>query len=270
MLTSARKKKSLKSIFMNHKGKVADKWESYLDIYEDELAKYRCTKFPVLEIGVQNCGSLEVWAKYFEESELILGVDIVEELKNVCFADPRIKTYIIDANNLSRNFSNQYGHPIIIIDDASHQSIDIISTFLKMFPLLRDGGLYVVEDMCCSYWKEFNVNAKLSSVGFFKSLVDIINYEHWEDRVALDQKLKVLGEENFQNLLDIMNSIRSIKFVNSMCFVEKLDANSSGQLKSRLVVGDESVLGFKAENGQKVGELERTKRDFTFDDADLF
>ena len=44
--------KSIKSLFFSHKGKVADKWGSYLDVYEEELAKYRQTKFPILEIGV--------------------------------------------------------------------------------------------------------------------------------------------------------------------------------------------------------------------------
>jgi hypothetical protein len=48
-----------------------------------------------------------------------------------------------------------------------------------MFPLLRDGDLYVAEDLCCSYWKEFNNKARMSSIAFFKLLADIINFEHW-------------------------------------------------------------------------------------------
>ena len=108
MLRLFNRKKSLKSLFFNHKGKVADKWASYLDVYEDELAKYRQTKFPILEIGVQNCGSLEIWAKYFHNSSKIIGVDIIEALKKVSFEDKRIEVKICDSNQLHLDYLKKF------------------------------------------------------------------------------------------------------------------------------------------------------------------
>lgn len=263
------KKKSLQSLFFGHKGRVADKWVSYLDIYENEFIKYRQTKFPILEIGVQNCGSLEVWAKYFYNSEKILGVDIVEQLRDLSFDDERIETFISDANLLYKGFFDKFKNPIIIIDDASHQSNDIVNTFLTMFPLLRDGGVYVVEDLCCSYWTEFNNDTQMSSMGFFKSLVDVINFEHWDKKEKLKQQIDILGVVQFDQLTAVMNSIKSVRFYNSMCFIEKIEKNSSNKIRDRIVVGEQCVLGFKAVNGQTISDLKITKRDFAFDDSDL-
>ncbi len=269
MFEKFRKRKSLQLLFLGHKGKVADKWESYLDIYEDEFAKYRQTKFPILEIGVQNCGSLEIWAKYFYNSEKVLGVDIEERLRDLSFDDGRIETFISDANYLYKHFSRKFKNPIVIIDDASHQSKDIVNTFLTMFPLLKDDGVYVVEDLCCSYWTEFNKETPMSSMGFFKLLVDVINYEHWDKNEKLKQQIDILGVVQFDQLKAVMNSIKSVRFFNSMCFIKKTEKKSSNKIRKRIVVGDECVLEFKAINGQSINELKCTKRDFAFDDSDL-
>ena len=40
----------------------------------------------------------------------------------------------------------QIGRPSIIIDDGSHKSDDITTSFKYLFPKLKNGGLYVVED----------------------------------------------------------------------------------------------------------------------------
>ena len=41
----------------------------------------------------------------------------------------------------------------IVLDDGSHISKHIRSTFNTVFPLLADGGLYIVEDLHAAYWR---------------------------------------------------------------------------------------------------------------------
>ena len=41
----------------------------------------------------------------------------------------------------------------LIIDDGSHVSKDIITSFARYFPLLKSGGMYIIEDLHASYWK---------------------------------------------------------------------------------------------------------------------
>ena len=80
-------------------GKVSDKWESYLPFYDTLLAPIRDNKLNLLEIGVQNGGSLETWSKYFENAENIIGCDIDENCNLLKYDDPRVKVIVGDANN---------------------------------------------------------------------------------------------------------------------------------------------------------------------------
>jgi hypothetical protein len=57
-------------------GKVSDKWASYLGYYDTLFASLRDSPVSMLEIGVQNGGSLETWSRYFEAGERFIGCDI--------------------------------------------------------------------------------------------------------------------------------------------------------------------------------------------------
>src|SRR5206468_3414241 len=88
---------SLVDTFLGHDGHVSDKWEHYLAIYELELARFGANPIHLLEIGVQNGGSLEIWAKYLPTGSSIVGLDIDpacaslptgEKLGRVAFYNP--------------------------------------------------------------------------------------------------------------------------------------------------------------------------------------
>ena len=51
-----------------------------------------------------------------------------------------------------RQLVSEYGGFDIIIDDGSHLNDDVIKTFNILFPLLRQDGIYVVEDTQTAYW----------------------------------------------------------------------------------------------------------------------
>ena len=70
----------------------------------------------------------------------------------------------------------------IVIDDGSHQSNHIITSFKFLFTFLNNNGVYVVEDLQTSYFPRYggsriNLKKKNSSMNFIKSLTDSINYE---------------------------------------------------------------------------------------------
>jgi len=70
----------------------------------------------------------------------------------------------------------------IVVDDGSHCSSDIITSFKHLFPHVRMGGLYVIEDMQTSYWPSFGGTSDEltnpgTSVGFAKELIDGLNHE---------------------------------------------------------------------------------------------
>ena len=57
--------KNFHTLTIEHKGKISDKWNLYLDIYERIFCSLRNKPISLLEIGIQNGGSLEIWASYF-------------------------------------------------------------------------------------------------------------------------------------------------------------------------------------------------------------
>ena len=165
----------------------------YARHYQRHFESLRQEKLNVLEIGIggyQNPKdggqSLRMWKAYFPKSN-ILGIDIYDKSYH---DENRIKTFIgsqVDEDFL-RRVAAEIGTIDIIIDDGSHYNDHVIKTFKILFPLLNPNGIYVVEDLQTSYWDEVigehwggssDLMASHTSMNFFKSLVDGLNYEEF-------------------------------------------------------------------------------------------
>lgn len=175
--------KTLTDMYQDHIGKLSDKWEFYLREYERVLKDYRKRNISLLEIGIQNGGSLEIWERFFSNAKIIIGCDINKKCRELTYNKENIFIVIGDSNesevkNEILKIESEFD---IIIDDGSHMSSDIIRGFFNYFPLLKKDGIFIVEDLHCSYWKEFEggLYDSTSSISFFKALVDIVNHEHW-------------------------------------------------------------------------------------------
>lgn len=246
---------SLSELYAQHSGLSSDKWNLYLKKYDQLFTNLRSQPINVLEVGVQNGGSLEIWAKYFYNASLIVGCDINPKCGALQFEDSRIRMVVGDINSNEtcaeiENLSAQYN---IVIDDGSHTSPDIIQTFLRIFPALSDDGIYIAEDLHCSYWDEFcgGINYEFSSMNFFKSLCDIVNFEHWgTNQTRCDHLSKFIG--NFaEDKEKLLSKIHSVEFINSMCIITKKHSEYN-VLGRRQVVGDVQVV---AENKRLHGTL---------------
>lgn len=233
----------IKELVANHTGKVVDKWSSYLDVYDSILQPYRDKPINILEIGVANGGSLDVWSEYFPNAEHIVGCDINPECGNLTYSDDRISIVVGNANESPtlesiKEICSRYD---IIIDDGSHVNPDIIKTFSFYYPLLSSAGVYIVEDLHTSYWDGWGggLHSPMSAMAFFKRLADIPNYEHW--RISRTRKNYL---RFYEQLLDIsfnessLSTINSIMFTNSMVVVYP-KAVPQNKLGKRLVRGDD-------------------------------
>jgi hypothetical protein len=160
----------------------------YTQHYDLHFRKYRRKNNSILEIGVgggnkpyAGGGSLRMWKAYFPNSK-IFGIDIFDKTYH---NEDRIKTFCgsqVDEDFLKKALS-EIGDVDIIIDDGSHINEHVIKTFHLLFPHLRSGGIYVIEDVQTSYWHEFGGSldkfTHLTSMNFLKSLVDGLNYEEF-------------------------------------------------------------------------------------------
>jgi len=252
---------SLKKIFLEHKGKISDKWSLYLEVWNEFLAPYREESIRLLEIGIQNGGSLEIWGKYFKNAEKLIGCDIDQNCLKLRYEDDRVKIVVADANSEYGQqeilkYSNQFD---IIIDDGSHKSDDIIQSFIKYFPYLNDDGLYLVEDLHCSYWKDYNggLHNPFSAMAFFKRLTDILNYEHWRNNKARSSLLVDFAEKFNLQLEDFdLLRMHSIEFINSCCVIKKASPDKN-ILGKRMVMGedDQIVPGIKRLNKTTIHDI---------------
>jgi len=237
---------TLEELFSQHKGKVTDKWCHYLGQYERILKAYRSNPIFLLEIGVQNGGSLEIWGQYFQAARKIVGVDIDPKCSCLAYDDPRIAVVVGDANS-KRTQEAILVHASefdVIIDDGSHQSGDIVKAFARYFPVLSAGGVYVVEDLHCSYWEEHGggLYHPFSAVTFFKRLADIVNHEHWGIGAPPAEILKgFFSRYGFELDQVALESVRSVEFTNSLCVIRKQGTEHIGPL-ARVVAGSEALV----------------------------
>jgi cephalosporin hydroxylase len=100
----------------------------------------------VLEIGIYNGDSLKLWNNYFRQAS-IFGIDI--EPKSQYDTDI-IKTFVADQANRSQlqSFIDTHGGDFdIIIDDGGHYMEQQQISFGFLFPFVKPGGYYVIEDV---------------------------------------------------------------------------------------------------------------------------
>ena len=137
------------------KGLFHDYLEAY---YTEEFANpERVTS--VLEIGVQNGGSLILWHEWFTNAKIV-GIDIMDAcLNNYKEASlgrefPRIEIIIADGYDKSvvgPHKDNSYDY---IIDDGPH-SIESMKIAIELWmPKVRQGGKLIIEDVQSVEWFE--------------------------------------------------------------------------------------------------------------------
>ena len=151
----------------------------YFEIYEKYFNEIRFKKLKILEIGIENGGSLRTWKKYFPNSKIV-GLDI----KKMNFVIKNVD--LIEGDQSSTQVLNKiitkYKAFDIIIDDGSHFTKHVIKSFKCLFSTIKNDGLYIIEDLQTSYFPRYggsriNLRKKNTSLNFFTDLTDSINYE---------------------------------------------------------------------------------------------
>jgi hypothetical protein len=265
---------NLHDFFQNHKGKISDKWTLYISEYEDLFKEFRDKEINLFEIGVQNGGSLEIWAKYFPKAKRIIGCDINKVCENLVFSDPRISIIIGDANSdsVEEQISRSVSGLDIIIDDGSHNSSDIINSFSRYLKYIKYDGLYIIEDLHASYWKSYEGGLfnPFSAIAFFKRLIDITNFEHWPN---LQSRTKFIQPYIDKWRLSIRDhdlcKIHSIEFINSICVVS-VKPHEKNLLGDRIIVGSDGDVYPEIKDQLGMHTTEKPTDNFINNKFDLF
>jgi len=238
--------KTIDELHRSQTGKSSDKWASYLQVYDRILSPYKDAPVRLFEVGVQNGGSLDVWSRYFSNAKSIVGCDIDPVCRNLVYDDKRISVVVgnVNTENVFNEITAHSGTYDIIIDDGSHLSDDIISTFIIYFQILSPGGIYIVEDTHTMYWDNYQggILKQTTAHGFFKLFVDLINYEHWKEDLSIQNLFATFLPRS--SILPFMKEgcVEGIEFYNSMVIIRKSKYPSHSKLGERLVVGSEAIM----------------------------
>jgi hypothetical protein len=167
----------------NRGGAVLDKWVHYFPIYHRHLDRFRGKPVRLLEIGVYRGGGLDMWSRYLGPDAKLVGLDIDEAaVRAVRGRFPVVLGDQADPDVLLR-INEQYGPFDIVIDDGGHTMRQQIVTAETLFPLLNDGGVFLVEDTHTSYWSEFGgaLRGEGSFIEWSKDRVDDLHSRHDTD-----------------------------------------------------------------------------------------
>jgi hypothetical protein len=196
-----------------------DKWNShwYAQHYERHFAPWRHKPVRLLEIGIGGMEnptaggeSLRMWKEFFPLGSIV-GLDLYDKQPH---AEDRIRIFQGHQadKKILRRITEECGPFDLIVDDGSHLSWHIISSFEFLFrESLVEGGIYAVEDLQTSYWSAFGgtsrVNARRTSMGYLKNLCDRVNFREWH-RPGYKP-----------NYIDL--HVIGVHFYHSLAFVEK-------------------------------------------------
>jgi len=116
----------------------------YTRHYEEMFKGRRSKVRKVLEIGIWKGGSLRMWKDFFPKAT-IYGIDTCEDY---LFKEPRIKCFLCDAGNKEELKKLPLGKDFdLIVDDGSHKYNEQMAAFDVLYPLVKEGGIYVIEDV---------------------------------------------------------------------------------------------------------------------------
>lgn len=198
----------------------ASNGHNYTDVYARYFAPLKDNPIKFLEIGINMGNSVKLWEEYFKKAELHF-IDIT--LSNVNYYSQRSHYHIANQESTSdlHMFIEKTGGDFdIIIDDGGHTMTQQITSFKCLFPHIKSGGMYIIEDLHTSYWASGNNGGSHpnTTVAFLKGLIDDVNFVGW--RTGSASHLNI--DPSFaQELTPYRKEIASIHFYTSLVIIIK-------------------------------------------------
>lgn len=202
----------LERLFFRHRGRTIHKWVHYLSLYDRHFARYRQTPLKMLELGVSQGGSLELWREFFGPQATIFGIDV----------DPACADRVTPPNQVRigsqadpaflRTVLDEMGAPDIILDDGSHIAEHQRASFEILFPALRPGGLYVIEDLHTAYWPGCHSGGYRragTAIELVKQIIDDMHGWYHDKPLLTPAKDEILGVHAYDSIVFLEKGVKS-------------------------------------------------------------
>ena len=143
------------------------KTKELIDAYAKFFQRASPPSANVLELGLWDGGSLAFWFEMLRPQKMV-GLDIEDRTDSDYFRryvatrdfGKRISTYWrtnqADVRRLREICDSEFDGPLdLVFDDASHLYAPTKVSFETLFPRLRAGGFYIIEDWAWAHWRDF-------------------------------------------------------------------------------------------------------------------
>lgn len=173
----------LEQYFRHNTGRIIHKWLHYFEIYHRHFERFRGKPVVILEFGVNQGGSLEMWRDYFGPQARIFGVDIDPRCAEL--AGPGTRIFIGDQEDREflRSLVAEIGPIDVLIEDGGHTMGQQIATFEELYPHLTADGVFLIEDVQTSYRPRYGGGYRKPGtfMEYAKGLTDQLNAWHTRD-----------------------------------------------------------------------------------------
>lgn len=199
----------LEKYFRSNEKRLIHKWINYFDVYERHFSKYRNKDVVILEIGVYEGGSLQMWKDYFGDKAKIFAIDLDPRCKQLEEENIVIFTGSQSDRKFLRNLRNEIPMIDIMIDDGGHMMTQQIVSFDELFDHIKEDGIYLCEDTHTSYILHYGGGHRRRGtfIEYSKNFIDYLNAHHSKQR-----SLKVN---------EFTKSVNSIHYYDSIVVIEK-------------------------------------------------
>lgn len=166
---------------------------NYTEIYSELLHDYRDKKVLITQIGSSTQDTPTVWESFLPHSEIHL-LDL--EGKNKQYHRIYVHSFKKYDRSLLEQLLKKWGAIDIFIDNGQFPHADQLEMLEMIFPQLKLGGIYIIENTQSSYWQtlggggspEMPLSAPTSLIENLKLKIDDLLYSAARTQIADPKK----------------------------------------------------------------------------------
>lgn len=239
---------ALANKFNSDKGDSIGAKHNYTPIYDFLFRQFKDKPIRILEIGLLRGGpelgqskdrktavppSIQMWLSYFKKATIV-GFDISDFSQ---YQTDRFSFYRGDSGdeNSLNKFKELHQPFDIILDDASHASFHQLKAFEMLFPHLKPGGIYIMEDL---HWQPPEIEKSLPKTPKGRDFLDWAYGFKSTEELDLPDELKDLPSLYDQiSFCQGFTGFRSgAKTIKTAVFAKKQNSPSSLNFNQELVL----------------------------------
>ncbi|PHH60195.1 hypothetical protein CDD81_1975 [Ophiocordyceps australis] len=167
--------------------KVTD--HSYQDMYDKYVSPLRNNRVKMLEIGLGCNMEYGPGASYYTWLEYLSDVELYYiESDGPCadkYKDKTSNAHVFVGDQADKAFLDQFAADTtmdglfdIVIDDGGHTMEQQITSLEHLWPVVKPGGIYVIEDLQTSFWQDYGGDpstqnrARLTTMKYIYHVID--------------------------------------------------------------------------------------------------